>query len=139
MDNMSEELEKMEGIDCLEIDDINRGLAKLPSMIAYQARIVAEKRYNLERAKLELKVCESKCIVEAETTKKLTATDKKAIAQLKIEDQNINVIKASMELEIALIELSRYENYYISVRKQVYILEKELKTAKSYTSDRVPE
>ncbi len=110
--------------DRIELSDIEFGLRHLPGLIARQAEMIAGLRKELDIARLNLKVAESKRIV-AESSEDMTATDKKALAVLATQVEQMAIIEASCKVELASIKLDMLENKFISVRKQAAIVLKE--------------
>lgn len=108
------------GKDALTKDDIERGLAKLPAMIANQARKVAQARELKDKLVIQLKVAMARCIVQNESIKKCNATDKKAYAELNTQIEAEEVAHAEYLLTLEEIILKSYENYFTSIRKQAY-------------------
>jgi len=133
--DISEEIEQASGLEVLDKPTIERGLARLPSMIARQAQIVSEKRGDLDQAKIDLKVARAKEIIK-ESGAGTRITIIKDIVDSKLGDDHTKVITAHGKYEIENIELDKLENFYTSVRKQANILDTEMKTLSSSISKR---
>lgn len=113
------------GLEKLSVKDIEIGLRYLPSLIARQGEIVAEKRRDLDSAKLILKVAEARATV---AITKGTATDKKAKATLQTEKEALKLIEAETNYQIEVVKFEELINKFNSVRKQanIFLAEKKI-------------
>lgn len=100
----------------LSVSDIDFGLRHLPNLIEKQSEEAAKELEKVEKVKLELKVAEAKVIVRG-SNGKLSATDKKALATIETENQQVKVIEAVTAYEISKIKADCLTNKFNSVRK----------------------
>lgn len=129
---------KMDGKP-ITIADISKILMESPSLIAFKATELVERRADLDQAKLALSVAEAVAtITYADKAKNQRILEAYIRQDLEVQKAEADVITSKVAHDLLKVEMEEIENKWISARKLAGLDEQERRMIRNDTIREVP-